>query len=105
MAKRKRHTPEFKKKVALEALKDNKTNNELASKFLVNPVQECTWKKKAIEGMIETFSSPVTKKTKSEDEISAPLYEEIGRLKMELDWLKKNARFNEGYEGNDLARV
>ena len=57
MTKRKRYTAEFKKKVALEALKDNKTNNELASKFLVNPVQISVWKKKAKEGMTETFTA------------------------------------------------
>ncbi len=96
-AKRKRHTPEFKKKVVLEALKGDKTSNELASQFHINPVQISTWKKKVIEGMIETFSRPPQKKPKTEDELTAPLYEEIGRLKVQLDWLKKkSAEFNGG---------
>ncbi len=90
-AKRKRHTPEFKTKVILEALKGDKTSNELASQFRINPVQISTWKKKAIEGMKETFSRPHQKKPKSEDELTAPLYEEIGRLKVQLDWLKKKS--------------
>jgi transposase-like protein len=90
-AKRKRHTPELKTKVILEALKGDKTSNELASQFQINPVQISTWKKKAIEGMKETFSRPLQKKPKSEDELTAPLYEEIGRLKVQLDWLKKKS--------------
>jgi len=90
MAKRKRHTPAFKKRVSLEALKEKKTNSELASQFQINPVQISTWKKKAIEGMDVTFSTPSKQESKSEVEITAPLYEEIGRLKMQLDWLKKS---------------
>ena len=90
-AKRKRHTPEFKQKVSLEALKGDKTGSQLASQFQINPVQISTWKKQAVEGMIETFSSPPKKKQKSEDELTAPLYEEIGRLKIQLDWLKKKS--------------
>jgi transposase-like protein len=90
-AKRKRHTPEFKVKVILEALKGNKTSNELASQFQINPVQISTWKKKVIEEMPEIFRHPSKKKPKSENELTAPLYEEIGRLKIELDWLKKKS--------------
>lgn len=90
-AKRKRHTPEFKTKVTLEALKVNKTSNELASRFHINPVQISTWKRKVIEEMPEIFRHSSKKKPKSEDELTAPLYEEIGRLKVQLDWLKKKS--------------
>ncbi len=94
-AKRKRHTPEFKVKVTLEALKGDKTSNQLASQFQINPVQISTWKKRAIEGMKEIFIGPQKKRPKSEDEITAPLFEEIGRLKIQVDWLKKkSAEFN-----------
>jgi transposase-like protein len=91
-AKRKRHTPEFKTKVTLDALKGNKTGNELASQYQINPVQISTWKKKVIEEMPGIFSGPSKKKLKSEDELTAPLYEEIGRLKIQLDCLKKSCR-------------
>jgi len=95
--KRKIHKPEFKAKVALEAIKGMKTSSELASHFQVHPTQINTWKKQALEGLPESFrrGSPVNQV--SEQELTAPLYEEIGRLKMELDWLKKkSARFSEG---------
>lgn len=91
VAKRKRHTPEFKTKVTLSALKGNKTSNELASQFQVTPAQISTWKRQAIEELPLIFTHPSKKKTRSEDEISAPLFEEIGRLKMQLDWLKKKS--------------
>ena len=89
--KRKRHTPEFKTKVALAAIKGIKTSSELASQFQVHSVQISTWKKKAIEALPDVFRHPSKKKPKSEDELTGPLYQEIGRLKMELDWLKKKS--------------
>ena len=89
--KRKRHTPEFKTKVALEAIKGIKTSSELASQFQVHSVQISTWKKKAIEALPDIFRHPSKTKPKSEDELTGPLYQEIGRLKMELDWLKKKS--------------
>jgi len=95
---RKTHSPEFKAKVALEAIKGMKTVSELASQFQVHPTQISAWKKQAREILPEGFkrgSPPKQKKT--EQQLTAPLYEEIGRLKMELDWLKKkSAIFDEG---------
>ena len=89
--KRKRHTPEFKAKVALAAIKGMKTSSELASQFQVHSVQISTWKKKAVEALPDVFRHPAKQKPKSEDELTGPLYQEIGRLKMELDWLKKKS--------------
>ena len=57
-AKRKRHTPEFKTKVALEAIKGIKTSSELASQFQVHSVQISTWNKKAIEALPDIFRHP-----------------------------------------------
>jgi len=91
-AKRKRHTPEFKTKVTLEAFKENKTSNQLASQYKITPAQISTWKRHAIEELPEIFKQAVNnKKVKNEDELTAPLYEEIGRLKVQLDWLKKKS--------------
>ena len=90
--KRKIHTPEFKTKVSLDAIKGMKTTSELASQYQVHPVQISTWKKQAIESLPEAFQrgQPATQPL-TEEELTAPLYEEIGRLKMELDWLKKKS--------------
>lgn len=95
--KRKVHTPEFKVKVALDAIRGLKTASELASQYQIHPVQIAQWKKHAIEGLPEVFQRGKPKQAKSEEELTSPLYEEIGRLKMELDWLKKkSAEFGEG---------
>jgi len=89
--KRKVHTPEFKAKVSLDAIKGMKTVSELASQYQVHPVQISAWKKQAIEILPEAFRrGKSTKQPLTEQELTAPLYEEIGRLKMELDWLKKS---------------
>ena len=89
--KRKIHSPEFKTKVALEAIKGLKTTSELASQFRVHPTQISTWKNQARTQLPEVFKRDSPPKRKTERELTAPLYEEIGRLKMELDWLKKKA--------------
>lgn len=95
--KRKIHSPEFKARVALEALKGMKTTSELASQFHVHSTQITSWKKQAREGLPESFRRGQSSKPKTEQELTSPLYEEIGRLKMELDWLKKkSAEFDEG---------
>jgi len=95
--KRKIHTPEFKTKVAIAAIKALKTSSELASQYQIHPVQISGWKKQAIESMPETFRRGKPQKQKNEAELTAPLYEEIGRLKMELDWLKKKcSQLSEG---------
>lgn len=89
---RKTHTAEFKVKVALDAIRGLKTASELASQYQIHPVQISQWKKQAVEGLSEIFQRNTSrKKPKSEDELTSPLYEEIGRLKMELDWLKKKS--------------
>jgi len=95
--KRKTHSPEFKTKVALEAIKGMKTASELASQYQVHPTQISAWKKQARAHLPECFKRGSPPIQKTEQELTAPLYEEIGRLKMELDWLKKkSAHFGEG---------
>ena len=86
--KRKRHSPTFKAKVAIDALKGDKTSAELASKYEVIPTQISAWKKKLLESSPQIFESKQKGKN-AQDSETASLYEEIGRLKMELDWLKK----------------
>jgi transposase-like protein len=93
---RKNHSPKFKKKVALEALKGDKTIKEIALKNSLHPTQITKWKKKLEDGMNEIFISGKSSKIKQSDGlIQSKLFEEIGRLKVELDWLKKKiANFN-----------
>lgn len=86
--KRRRHSSAFKAKVALDAFKGEKTAAELASQYEVIPTQISAWKKKLVQNSPQIFESGQRKEKASEVE-SATLYEEIGRLKMELDWLKK----------------
>jgi len=87
--KRKRFSAEFKSRVAIEAIKEHHTISELASKFGVHPNQISQWKKQLSEKVPEIFSDRRIKSEQADDRLKARLYEEIGRLKIELDWLKK----------------
>lgn len=89
--KRVRHSAEFKGKVALEALKGVKTVNELASQYQVHPTQISQWKRQVQGRVNELFGNGQTKDHQEAEAVQAKLYEEVGRLKMELDWLKKTA--------------
>ena len=89
MAQRKRHTAEFKAKVALAALKGQQTLNELASVYGVHPVQVAQWKKQATLGVPEIFASRRVMIEQETEALQARLYQEIGQLKVELDWLKR----------------
>ena len=86
---RKRHSPEFKATVALEAIKERRTVNELAGEMSIHPVQVSQWKKVATEGLQDLFARP--KKADSSEALIARLYQEIGQLKVELDWVKKKS--------------
>ena len=87
--KRRVHSALFKGKVAIEALKELKTINELASEYEVQPNQISKWKKQLKEGVPEIFSKRRGKAKEQSNNVEKRLYEEIGRLKIELDWLKK----------------
>ena len=87
--KRRVFTDKFKAKVAMEAVKGVKTLTELATEHLVRPNQISDWKKRLLLNAPELFSGSKNGQAKSEEELTAPLYEEIGRLKMDVKWLKK----------------
>jgi len=90
MSKKKRkHSDEFKAKVALEAVKEVRTLSELSSLFGVHPTVVAHWKRMLVQGAPGVFSRGEGGTPKTEEEIAAPLYEQIGRLQMEVDWLKK----------------
>jgi transposase-like protein len=87
--KRRKHTDEFKAKVALEAVKGVRTLGELSSVYKVHPTVIAQWKRKLVDGAAGVFESGAGTKVKTEEELTAPLYEQIGRLNMEAEWLKK----------------
>ncbi len=88
---RRRFSAEFKFRVALEAAKGTKTINELASEYEVHPNQIGQWKKELLESGSSLFARPSTGQQRQQEAQQAELYEQIGRLKMELEWLKKKA--------------
>jgi transposase-like protein len=88
---RKKHSAEFKAKVALEALKGLKTINEIASEVQVHPTQINLWKKQLAEEIPTIFANSRGQKQKSEEDLTASLYQQIGQLKVELDWVKKKS--------------
>ena len=90
--RRKTYGAEFKARVALEALKEQKTISEIASLYEVHPVMVGQWKKQAREGLTELFSTGRVRSEQDEEDLRGRLYQEIGELKVELDWLKKKFR-------------
>jgi putative transposase len=88
---RKHYDATFKAKVALEAVKGEKTLVELAGIYGVHPNQINKWKKRLLERLPELFSDHTEKVAKETEEVQGELYKQIGQLKVELDWLKKKS--------------
>ena len=88
---RRKHTPSFKAKVALEAIKEQKTSAELASQYQVHPGQIRNWKATAAKGLINLFSNKRKRRDQDQEELIQELYRQIGQLKVDLDWLKKKS--------------
>lgn len=86
---RRKHPPAFKAKVALEALKGEKTITELASIYQVHPTQIKQWKDILVQNVNDVFSGKYKSRDKEQSELLTSLYEQIGKLKVEADWLKK----------------
>lgn len=88
---RKTYTTAFKVKIALEAIKGQRTVNEIAAHYGVHPNQVSQWKRQAIESLPGVFSTQRQRDAEQEEALRAELYQQIGQLKVELDWLKKKA--------------
>ena len=88
--KRRQHSPDLKAKVGLDALKGIEPVHAIAAKHGVHPVQVSAWKKEVNERLPEVFAGKPDTDAAAAKEREKELYEEIGRLKMELEWLKKS---------------
>lgn len=91
MGQRKRFTAAFKAKVALEAIKAQRTTQELGSLYGVHPTQITTWKKQLVAEAAEIFSRGGLHDNDAIEEERAELYQQIGKLQVELDWLQKKS--------------
>lgn len=87
--KRKRHSAQFKFQVALEAAKGTKTINQLASEYNLHPNQISQWKRQLLDAGPGVFSTTLLHQQRDQAAREAALFEQIGRLNMELEWLKK----------------
>jgi transposase len=91
---RRRFDAAFKAKVALEAIRELKTVSEIAKQFRVHPNQVTMWKKQLQTEAAQVFGSSSAKGSQEDEPQAAALYEQIGRLKVELEWLKKKVAEN-----------
>jgi len=89
MRQRRRFSAAFKARVAREALKERKTLAELAAEYDVHPNQISQWKRQLLDALPEVFSKRREGDRKAEEALKDRLYRQVGRLQMELDWLKK----------------
>ena len=91
--KRKRYSKDFKAQVALEAIKGQKTANELASEYAVHVSQLNTWKKQAVAALPEVFDRGQERKEAQHEAERDRLYQQIGKLQVEVEWLKKKTGY------------
>ncbi len=88
---RQQYSSEFKSKVALEGIKGVRTVNEIATHYEVHPTQVAQWKKQALDHLRDAFADGRKRREQADTELQNQLYQQIGQLKVELDWLKKKA--------------
>ena len=86
---RKQHSAEMKARVALTAIKGERTVNEIAAMYGVHPTMISKWKKELLAEAPQLFTNRRSSVVRAQEDLTGSLYQEIGKLKMELDWLKK----------------
>ena len=85
------HTPAFKAKVALTLIREAEKLSSVCSRYRIHPTQAGVWKRQAMQGLELIFSGKKDQALKQKDELMKELYQQIGQLKVELDWLKKKS--------------
>jgi putative transposase len=104
MSKRRTHSPEFKARVAMEAISGRKTIQEIAADHAIHPIQVSQWKRQLLDGASELFIRGKQTKDKDEGQAKeAELFQQIGRLQMELEWLKKSLSCSDARELRKLV--
>ena len=88
---RRQFSADWKAKIALEAIKGQRTIQEIASHYEIHPNLVTHWKKQLLDGAAEIFSSGKTQEARADEELQAELYQQIGKLQVEVDWLKKKS--------------
>lgn len=89
--RRRQYSADWKAKIALEAIKGQRTVQEIASHYEVHPTLVTHWKKQLLEGAAEIFSNGKRVAADADEELRAELYQQIGKLQVEVDWLKKKS--------------
>ncbi len=89
---RRKHTAEFKARVALEAIRGIKTISEIAQDFQIHPVQVSNWKKELLDRVPELFDRKRGSPDKEKDREHDALQKKVGQLTMEVDWLEKKCK-------------
>src|SRR5438094_7281217 len=98
---RRQFSAALKAKVAVEAIKGQRTVQEIASSYSVHPNQVTNWKKQLLDFSPEAFSAGRLRSDEADEQLRSELYAQIGKLKVELDWLKKSP----GCRGRRTTRV
>lgn len=88
---RKKHNAEFMAKVSLAALRGDKTVAEISSKYEIHPTQIARWRKRALEGLVESFRNKPAQIDADKEKLINELYRQIGQLRVEYEWLKKKS--------------
>ena len=88
---RRQFSADWKAKIALEAIKGQRTVQEIASQYEIHPSLVTHWKKQQLERAAEIFSSGKSQEGRADEELQAELYQQIGKLQVEVDWLKKKS--------------
>jgi transposase-like protein len=83
------HPPSFKAKVALAVIQEAESLTQICSRYSIHPTQARKWKQQLLGNVEQLFSGPTTPALAAKDELIDELYQQIGQLKVELDWLKK----------------
>ena len=89
---RRKHSAEFKARVALETIMGLKTISEIAAEFEIHPAMVSNWKKEMLERLPEIFETQSTRKDKDKDREKEQLHGKVGQLTMEVDFLEKKCR-------------